>query len=297
MVEMSRLSLDGGMTTMPSVKNSTAAALPDLYSEYHLTDAQIGQFREQGFVILRGVLTADEVEAYRVEIKKATAELNQEKRKLEDRDAYGKAFLQTMNLRLINEGVMKLIASRRLGKIAADLMGVDGVRVYHDQSLFKEPGQGTNPTPWHQDQYYWPLEELTTTGFWMPLVDIEEGMGGMKWAAGTHKLGFLGQHAISAESQKFFDGYIAEKNIPVTEGVPMKKGDVSFHYGWTLHAAGPNCSDKMREAMIGTYYADTMRVMKPVNSSQEGDRVRFLGGKQPGELADSELNTPAYRRG
>ncbi len=76
----------------------------------------------------------------------------------------------------------------------------------------------------------------------------------------------------------------------------MKVGDVSFHYGWTLHAAGPNCSSKMREAMIGTYYADGMRVMKPANSSQEGDRVRFLGGKEPGETADSELNTLAYRR-
>ena len=297
MVGMLLLRLYMDMTTMPSAGKHSTSELPDLSSEYPVTNGQIQQFREQGFVILRGVLTSEEVEAYRVEIKKATAKLNQEKRKLEDRDAYGKAFLQTMNLRLINDGVLKLIASRRLGKIAADLMGVDGVRVYHDQSLFKEPGQGTNPTPWHQDQYYWPLEELTTTGFWMPLVGIEEGMGGMKWAAGTHKLGFLGQHAISAESQKFFDGYIAEKNIPVTEGVPMKKGDVSFHYGWTLHAAGPNCSDKMREAMIGTYYADTMRVMTPVNPSQEGDRVRFLGGKLPGELADSELNTRAYRRG
>ena len=286
------------MHPMPQALSIAAEThdLPDLSSEYPLTGEQMQAFRSEGFVILRGVLTRNEVEAFREEVKRATFERNNEKRKLEERDAFGKAFLQTMNLRLYSEGVMKLVASRRLGKIAADLMGVDGVRVYHDQSLFKEPGKGTNPTPWHQDQYYWPLEELTTTGFWMPLVDIEPGMGGMKWAAGTHRMGFLGQHAISEQSQKFFDEYISQRNIEVTEGVPMRQGDVSFHYGWTLHAAGPNSSTKMREAMIGTYFADGMRVMKPKNDSQEGDRVNFLGGKQPGELADSALNTLAYRR-
>lgn len=279
-----------------SLSAAETDALPDLSSEYPLTPEQIQSFRTEGFIILRGVLKPEEVEAFRPGIKKATSEMNRENRKLEERDAYGKAFLQTLNLRLNSPAVMKLVTSRRLGKIAADLMGVDGVRIFHEQSLFKEPGKGTNPTPWHQDQYYWPLKELTTTGFWMPMVDIEEGMGGMKWAAGTHELGFLGQHAISDESQKFFEKYIAEKGIRVTEGVPMKKGDVSFHYGWTLHAAGPNCSDKVREAFIGTYFADGMRVMTPTNPSQEGDRVKFLGGKQPGELADSELNTLVYKR-
>jgi len=270
--------------------------LPHLVNEYPLSEEQIQSFRSQGFVILRGVLTSGEVDAYREEIKRATFELNNEKRKLEERDAYGKAFLQTLNLRLHSQGVMKLVSSPRIGKIAADLMGVNGVRIFHEQSLFKEPGKGTNPTPWHQDQYYWPLEELTTIGFWMPLVDIEQGMGGMKWAAGTHKLGFLGQHAISAESQKYYEGYIKEHHIQVTEGVPMKRGDVSFHYGWTLHAAGPNCSDRLREAMVGTYFADGMRVMKPTNPSQENDRVKFLGGKQPGELANSALNTLVYKK-
>ena len=45
-------------------------------------------------MILRGVLQVDEVDAYREEIVRGNFELNNEKRRLEERDAYGKAFLQ-----------------------------------------------------------------------------------------------------------------------------------------------------------------------------------------------------------
>ena len=58
----------------------------------------------------------------------------------------------------------------RFAEVAARLLGVEGVRLYHDQGLFKEPGGG--PTPWHQDGYYWPLDTERTITLWMPLVDV-----------------------------------------------------------------------------------------------------------------------------
>jgi hypothetical protein len=39
-----------------------------------------------------------------------------------------------------------------------------------------------------------------------------------------------------------------------------------------------------------------MRVGAITNPSKENDRVKFLGGRQPGEVADSELNTLIYGR-
>ena len=63
----------------------------------------------------------------------------------------------------------------RFAGVAAALLGVDGVRLYHDQALFKEPGGG--PTPWHQDQVYWPLATDRTITMWMPLVDLPDASG------------------------------------------------------------------------------------------------------------------------
>ena len=267
--------------------------LPDLSSPYPLTDEAIQSFRENGHVLLRGVCSAEEVAAYRQVIVTVSKELNAERRKLADRDAYGKAFLQTLNLRLHSDGVRKFALAKRFGRIAAELMGVDGVRIFHEQSLFKEPGGGL--TPWHQDQYYWPLAGLTTIGMWMPLVDCSEEMGVLKFASGTHRKGFLGQHQISDESQITYDKHIKDKQVPV-RATAMKAGDATFHYGWTLHGAGPNQTDTLREAMIVTMFADGMRVAQPGNPSQENDRVKYLGGRSPGELADSELNTVIYKK-
>ena len=50
---------------------------------------------------------------------------------------------------------------------ASDLMQVEGVRVYADQALYKEPHGGY--TPWHCDAFYWPLATDKALTAWIPL--------------------------------------------------------------------------------------------------------------------------------
>src|SRR6185312_281663 len=116
---------------------------------------------------------------------KAEARQGAYQKSLAERDTYHKAFIQVDGLWRRDERVRKFVLARRFGKVAADLMGVDGVRVYMDQALFKEPGGGH--TPWHQDQYYWPLDTHNTITMWMPLVDIDVQMGMLTFASGSHK--------------------------------------------------------------------------------------------------------------
>src|SRR5579884_1617585 len=143
---------------MAATQTGAAApsTLPDLSSDYPLTSEQIAGYQRDGHILLRGVLSPEEIAAYRPLISDAADRYNTQSKPLEERDTYGKAFLQIMNLWRADPGVARFTLARRMGKIAADLMGVDGVRLYHDQALFKEPGGG--PTPWHQDQHYWPLD-------------------------------------------------------------------------------------------------------------------------------------------
>ena len=142
-------------------------------SSFDLPVDKIQDFRSSGHIFLEGVYPGIDNSKYRDEILKIKEEFNLRQKELADRDTYGKAFLQMMNLWELNDTVKELTMARRFGEIAAKLLGVNAVRLYHDQALYKEPGGGH--TPWHQDMYYWPLDTCKTVTMWMPLVDIEEG--------------------------------------------------------------------------------------------------------------------------
>jgi ectoine hydroxylase-related dioxygenase (phytanoyl-CoA dioxygenase family) len=114
--------------------------------------------------------------------------LNRQSLPLDQRE-YGQAFIQISNLWEESESVRRFVFARRFAKIAADLMGVSGGRIYHDQALFKEPGGGH--TSWHQDQIYWPLDTSNTITMWMPLVDIPNEVGTMTFVSGSHHHGYI----------------------------------------------------------------------------------------------------------
>ena len=167
-----------------------SAARIDLDAPYALTDAQIAFYRDQGFIKLKQVFSAETLAKYGPEITRKVHELNTLHLPMEQRTTYQKAFLQVMNLWVNDDAVKRYVLSRRFAKIAADLMGVEGVRIYHDQALYKEPHGGH--TPWHQDQQYWPLDGVKCVTLWMPLVDASAAMGTMRFASGSQALGYLG---------------------------------------------------------------------------------------------------------
>lgn len=266
--------------------------LPDLSSEYPISAAQVEAYQRNGHVLLRSVLLPDEVAAYRRVLNDAVSRLNPETRPLEERDTYGKAFLQTMNLWEHDEGARQFTFARRFAKIAADLMEAQRVRLYHDQALYKEPGGGH--TPWHQDQYYWPLDTQQTITLWMPLVEATPEMGTMVFASGSHHEGFLGHLEISDESESRFNEFVRDRGYKLSPCGAMAAGDASFHSGWTLHSAPGNATDRMREAMTVIYFADGTRILEPDNKNRWDDLERWLPGQKPGEPAASRLNPVLY---
>ena len=261
---------------------------PELHSAYPLTTEQIDTYRRAGRVLLRGVCSPQEIAVYRQAITDAVQKLNPERRKLEERDTYGKAFLQTMNLWVHDDACKKFVFSRRLAHIAAQLMQVDAVRLYHDQALYKEPHGGH--TPWHQDQHYWPLATDNTITMWMPLVDLDTSMGIMEFASGSHTEGYLGDIEISDESEARFSEFVRERGYTITKGQPVAAGDATFHSGWTLHSAPANQSNRMREVMTIIYYPDGTLVGPIDNKNRQADLDAWLPGCKSGQPAASPLN-------
>lgn len=276
------------MTTSPEV-----TPLPALEATYAVSADQAAQFQRDGHILLRSVATPDEVAAYRPAITATARRYDREERPLEQRDTYGKAFLQISNIWTHDEAVQRFVFARRFARIAAELLGVKAVRLYHDQALFKEPGGG--PTPWHQDQYYWPLGTNNTITMWMPLVPLRQEMGTMNFASGSHTAGLMRHIAISDDSEAFYNKLVAEKGYPLVNYGAVQPGDATWHYGWTLHGAPGNATDTLREVMTIIYYADGTRLIEPDNPHRSNDLAGWFPGQKPGELAGSPLNPVLYQ--
>ncbi len=269
-------------------------AVPELNDDFALSPDCVDELRKAGHTCVRGLATPEEVAATRPALLEAAPKGRYDHRPLEERDVYGQAFIQMFNLWTHHEGARAFVFARRFARVAAELMGVDAVRLYHDQALFKEPGGGF--TPWHQDQFYWPLETRHTITMWMPLVDVTSDMGAMEFASGSHALGSVGELAIGDESERAISAIVDEQGFERTSYDPLRAGDATFHAGWTLHRAPANTSDRMREVMTVIYFADGTRVGPLDHPSRRFDRDAWLPGCESGELAASDRNPVLYAR-
>ena len=266
----------------------TVDELPALDAAHPLDPSVVDAFARDGHAVVRGLATPEEAAAYRPRIEAAALDTAWDKRPLEERDTYGKAFLQSFNLWRLDPGIARFVLSRRFARVAADLLGVEHVRLYHDQALCKEPGGGR--TPWHQDQYYWPLDTDRTITMWMPLVDVPAEVGSMTFATGSHRLGDLRGRSISDRSDAEFSALIDERNLPTHTYGAMAAGDATFHTGWTIHSAGPNPSPVLRTVMTVIYVADGAHVLREVTEAQDFDRKVWLGGTPLGAPVAGDLN-------
>lgn len=261
--------------------------LPLLKQPYAVSDAQIAFYQTNQFIKLKGVLDQPTLAYYRDKIGAEVERLNTMAVPLEHRDTYNKAFLQIFNLWRENEAIRKLVLSKRLAQIAADLMGVKQVRIYHDQALFKEPGGGF--TPWHADQYYWPLDTDKTVTAWIPLQEVPMEMGPLEFSAKSHQIVFGRDLMIGDESEEKIKQNLRINDFEhVVE--PFELGEVSFHSGWVFHRAGPNQSGKMRGVMTIIYMDAETRLKKPENKNQVNDWHTWCPGATIGEVIDTPLN-------
>jgi len=270
----------------------TAQANKELDTPFNLSREYIDFYRENGFVKLKHVLSPETIQYMNKTISAEVVRLNTQHLPMEERDTYGKAFLQIMNIWTRSELVKEIVFSKRLAKLAADLMGVDGVRMYHDQALFKEPGGGH--TPWHADQYYWPLANDNTITAWIPLQETGLELGPVEFSAKSQQLQEGRTLKISDDSENYIQKKLTLNDFKkVVE--PFETGEVSFHSGWIFHRAGANATKSMRKVMTVIYMDKDMRLKAPDNDNQQADWDTWCPGAVVGELIDTPLNPIIYQ--
>ena len=166
---------------------------------------------------------------------------------------------QFLNAFWVNDEIRAAVTSPVVGKIAARLMSVDSVRLWHDQAIYKPGTAGQAVTNvgnigWHQDYGYWQASSTTNMcTAWIALQDTDLTNGGMRTIVGSHKWGLIeesdafGVKDLEALAAKFAqDGAHPWLDEPCI----LKAGQASFHHSLTFHGSGPNRSADPRISVI-----------------------------------------------
>ena len=258
-----------------------------LNQPYPLTEDQITFYEQNRFIKLKQVFDQDTIDYFNGIISDVVKQLNKVETPLEERSTYGKAFLQLFNLWREDELIKELVFSKRIGKIASDLMQTKGVRLYHDQALFKEGGGGI--TPWHADQYYWPLASDKTITVWIPLQATPLEMGPLEFSAGSHEIVDGRDLEIGDDSET-----LIQQKLRVTDFKhviePFDIGEISFHSGWVFHRAGTNSTSSTRKVFTAIYMDKAMKLKQPENKNQIVDWETWCPGTVVDQEIDSHLN-------
>src|SRR6476619_6680545 len=105
-----------------------------------VTADEIASYRANGFLAMPDLLDPDELAEWRSAIDEAVAERisrfshpggGDQPVDAADQSYYDRVFTQRVNLWQTSSRVRALMTDSRLGKLAADLAGVDGIRIWH----------------------------------------------------------------------------------------------------------------------------------------------------------------------
>lgn len=233
----------------------------ELKGRYDVSEKQRDFFDKNGFVFLKSVLSREETAAYCNIIDGVVrSRTKNDERPLEERTPYEREFLQCAHLWGEYPEIKNFTLSPRLGSIAAQLLGAEHVRLWHDQALYKVPGgDATQP---HLDLSYWPMLDRNAGTIWVALEEVTVEMGAMHFIPGSHVSGIDGfdhriEDAIEGKSTLLEKAAQKIKAGPVSYN--LNPGDATFHHGLTIHYTGKNSTGRTRKGMTVIYFTDGVR--------------------------------------
>jgi ectoine hydroxylase-related dioxygenase (phytanoyl-CoA dioxygenase family) len=171
------------------------------------------------------------------------------------------------------------VLSERTGRLAAELMDWDGVRLLQDNCIWKPPG--TKSLGMHQDgsylDYLVPPEMITC---WIALDDTSAEAGTITYAAGSHRWPRAPKnrgefHAPDDWLEPMRRAAPGEEE-PRLVPIEVKAGGASFHHHLTFHGSGPNMASVHRRAVI-SHLLPVQTVFHPTNTDPVYSRYRRVG--------------------
>ena len=229
-----------------------------------LDAALVGDFQRQGAIVIRQLLTPDELATLSAGIEANLAQPSTRAKIASRPDDPGRFFEDFCNWQH-NAAYRRVIFETPLALVAQRLMRSQTVRLYHDHLLVKEPGTRQR-TPWHQDQPYCNIAGQQNVSLWIS-VDAVPRASTLEFVAGSHRGPWLMPRSFMDHQAKWFaEGSLADlpdiegerEQLPIV-GWAIQPGDIVCFHMLTLHAAGGVDGADRRRVFSVRFLGDDMR--------------------------------------
>ena len=220
-------------------------------------------FFNSGFTIIRNLFKKEQ-------IKKILNELENVKKKIIKKKV-GQFYHETKDgnintihdiQKIYNKGYLRDISQNsKIIQIAKALINDDPV--IRNMEFFLKPKFTGLPSPFHQDNFYWNIEEAKALNIWIACTKSNKNNGGVIYLSGSNKLGTI-DHKLSyakGSSQKIDDFVL--KNLNFKKVFPdLNAGDCIFHHPNVIHGSLKNNSPKDRIGFVISYKAKKAKTDK-----------------------------------
>ena len=251
-----------------------------------LTDAQLQQFNNDGFIVLRSVVDVERCDAI---LEVAKVHLDQLIEPIETElgyDSRSKAY-RTKVTDYSSNAEEKHIIVRRLRqvydrnplfkawmedeKIRPVLEQVLDDEVVlttaHHNSIMTKMPHLSSATGWHQDRRYWSYSDDNLVSVWLALDDETDQNGVLEFIPGSHKMHFKVEQFD--EKEYFSETYTSNQKIIASKiSTDLKKGDVVIFHSLLLHRANKNSTDEAKISFVYTVKGEKTKANRGTRSAE-----------------------------
>ena len=229
------------------------------HSKFELPTGALEKFNDDGYLSLHPLYDADQLTELNDQVERFICDVvpNMPQEQVYFEDKADKSTLkQLQKIFEFDEYFRDLMENGAPRRIAEEILQDEVVPV-NMQYFNKPPGIG-QPTPAHQDGYYFHLDPCEAVTGWLALEDVDEETGCIHYLRGSHKTPRFrphGQSGVLGFSQGITDfgspaDYANEVSFPGTGGTFL------MHHAKTVHWASGNTSKtRTRKALGFIYYA------------------------------------------
>lgn len=199
-------------------------------------------YDENGYLLIRGFISAAEAAALRAEVHAIAARQGPTDATWQSVSDQGTRLEHSHDIQFRSAAFTRLLVDPRLTGVFTSLIGPN-VQLHHNKMFIKPPERGS-PFPMHQDYGYFPHRGTSMTAAILHLDAAPDAKGCVRLYPASHKLG-----PLPAFGQ---DHHVDPERFPLSEAIPIEAeaGDLLVFNYFTVHGSGLNTSVEPRTTWL-----------------------------------------------